>query len=211
MNADWSNWEHRLLWVLLTLSTTFSNALAFQVTQTGIPLPPMEQPTERQVGDRWVQLKNGSETIETELISSTYATHTFKNSDECTVTRRKGTRFTPYISWICPSGNGTNTVEKNGDPWPLELGKEWAYDVNGKDGDGAQWSYELECEVEDTAVVESALGIHNTYRIGCRHKWGVQTIYLAPSLGEQVYFVSEEGENVVTYEVLEIDKAVVGD
>ena len=140
----------------------------------------MQQPVVRHVGDRWVQLRNGVDEVETRLISETYATHTFRNTDECTVTRRKGTRFTPYVSWICPSGNGTNTVTKNGNPWPLEVGKEWSYDVSGKDGDGAQWSYELECEVEDTAIVETALGVHNTYRVACSHKWGTQTIYMAP-------------------------------
>ena len=171
----------------------------------------MQQPVVRHVGDRWVQLRNGVDEVETRLISETYATHTFRNTDECTVTRRKGTRFTPYVSWICPSGNGTNTVTKNGNPWPLEVGKEWSYDVSGKDGDGAQWSYELECEVEDTAIVETALGVHNTYRVACSHKWGTQTIYMAPSLGEQVYFVSEEGDNKVTYEVIEMEKTLVKD
>ena len=138
---------------LLVAGGFVTQAFGFEVTQTGVPLPPMQQPAERQVGDRWVQLKNGADTIETRLVSETYATHIFGNTDDCTVTRRKGTRFTPYVSWICPSGSGTNTVTKNGNPWPLEVGKEWGYDVNGKAGDGAQWSYELECEVDDTAIV----------------------------------------------------------
>ena len=196
-----------VLFALLSPVVSLPGAFGFEVTQTGVPLPPMEQPATRQVGDRWVQLKNGADKIETRLVSETYATHIFENTDDCTVTRRKGTRFTPYVSWICPSGNGTNTVTKNGNAWPLEVGKEWGYDVSGKADDGAQWSYELECEVEDTAIVKTALGVHNTYRVSCSHKWGTQTIYLSPGLGEQVYFVSEEGDNVVTYEVIEMEKA----
>ena len=206
MSLDWKGLKQSFFWGFVLLCAPVFAAFSFEVTQTGISLAPMEKPVERQVGDRWVQLKNGAETIETELVSETYATHTFRNTDDCIVTRRKGTRFTPYVSWICPSGNGTNTVTKNGNPWPLEVGKEWSYDVNGKDGDGAQWSYELECEVEDTAIVESRLGVYNTYRVLCTHKWGTQTIYMAPSLGEQVYFLSQEGENVVTYEVTEMEK-----
>ena len=207
MRLERKSWR-RMVLLGLGLAGLFSTqVLAFDVVQTGVALAPMPHPLSRAVGDRWVQLRNDVETVETRLISATYATHTFENTDKCVVTRRKGTRFTPYISWICPSGNGSNTVTNNGSPWPLELGKQWSYAVNGKDGDGAQWSYDLDCQATDTATVVSALGTNDTYVVTCSHKWGTQTVYIAPSLGEQVYFILEEGEKSVTYEVVEIDKS----
>ena len=100
-------------------------------------------------------------------------------------------------------------VTKTSNSWPLVVGKEWRYAVSGNDGDGAQWSYELDCEVEDTAIFESSLGTNNTYVVSCSHKWGTQTIYIAPSPGEQVTFVLKVGKNFVTYEVLGIEKMPV--
>ena len=44
---------------------------AFEVTQMGLTLAPTYQPAEWQVGERWVQLRNGGETIETTLVSET--------------------------------------------------------------------------------------------------------------------------------------------
>lgn len=168
--------------VLVSVSLVACNAWAdLEVLQTGIQMAPAERPTDPSVGSVWRALKDGKPYSVT-TTSVTDATETLEDSDGCTWTRPKGF-YAPSIEWAnCGGGDGSASVSLSGEIFPLQVGKSWSYEV-----DGGNWRTSRDCEVEDTARVNTAIGENDTFKIVCTDKWNTRTRYYSPKLGTSVF------------------------
>lgn len=174
----------RLIAVMFT-ALTVTNAFAeLVVLKEGIgPLPPMTKPPIKEPGFVSKSLKDGKP-YESTLVSRSDGMESWKNSEGCEWTRSEVSSFSPAISWSNCNGNtGTASVSADGNPWPLELEREWSYSV-----DGGSWSTDRDCEVDDTVRVSTGLGEIDTFKVVCSDKWNTRTWYISPALKKSVYF-----------------------
>ena len=177
--------------VLAAYQTT--GAQAAQEAQVTAQLPPMQRP-ERNVGFKRVTLKDGKE-VDTTLVAKTADTESWQRSDGCSWTRPT-TGFAPSVKWSgCASNDGTSIVKLvEGDPWPLQVGKEWTYSLRGSNVVGYSWDTKRECEVKEVARIKTKLGEHNTYKVVCTDRWNIRTWYMSPSLKTYVRYIKDHYE-----------------
>jgi len=108
----------------------------------------------------------------------------WKNSEGCKWTRSDTSFFAPATSWAdCDGNTGTAKVTEKNSAWPLKLGHEWSYSV-----DGGDWETDRNCEVTDTIRVSSMLGEHDAYKVVCGDKWNTRTWYISTKLKRLVYY-----------------------
>jgi len=166
----------------LTLIFACNASADLQVIQTGIQLPPADEPAARTVGSIWKGLKDGQPYTAT-LVSETDSTESYEDSAGCTWTRHKGWFIAPATEWAnCEGNTGSATVDLNGSIFPLTVGKSWSYDV-----DGGDWQTARDCEVEDAVRVKTGLGEHDTFKWVCTDKWNTRTRYYSPALQTNVH------------------------
>lgn len=152
-----------------------------EILQAGIQMAPAEKPADRKVGTVWRALKDGSP-YSTTLIKDTGSSDTNEDSEGCSWTKPKGF-YSPSTEWKnCNGSDGTALVSLSGEIFPLQVGKEWSYDV-----DGDNWRTTRNCIVEDTARVKTGIGEHDTFKIVCTDKWNTRTRYYSPKLQTSVF------------------------
>ncbi len=175
--------KSRLLIAALMIALTSSAWAALEILQEGIQLPPTPKPSPREVGHIWKTLKDGKP-FEAKLTKRTESTDEWEDSDGCQFTKLPDIRFSPAIAWKnCGGNDGTATVTPKRDPWPMQIGNKWSFDV-----DGGEWRYERTCKVEDAVRVRIALGEYDTFKIVCDDKWNTRTWYYSPGRGEAVHY-----------------------
>ena len=176
---------------------------AMPAEQAGPQLPPMQRP-ERNVGFKWVGLKNGKE-VDLTLVAKTANTESWQMSDGCSWTRPNTDPFAPSVKWSgCANNDGTSVVKLlGGDPWPLQVGKKWTYSLRGSNVTGGSWDTNRECEVKGVARIKTKLGEHDTYKVVCTVPWGTRTWYMSPSLKTSVrYIYDHDRRGRTVYELI---------
>ena len=153
-------------------------------------LAPMPKP-EREIGYKWVGLKNGKPYWRT-LVSETAETLAWETSEGCSFTNSGKTTFglgDPWLKWsgCSPWADGTQTFSLDGEIWPLEVGKKWRYSLSGSNVRGDSWSAERTCEIPGTARIATGIGVHDTYKVVCKDPWNTGTYYMSPALETIVY------------------------
>ena len=161
-----------------------------QAAEVTAQLPPMQKP-ERNVGFKWVSLKDGKEVVFT-LVAKTADRESWQRSDGCSWTK-PNTGFAPAVKWSgCASNDGTSVVNLlEGNPWPLQVGKKWTYSLRGSNVVGYSWDDKRHCEVKGVARIKTKLGEHDTYKVVCTDPWQTRTWYMSPSLKAGVRYIKD--------------------
>lgn len=161
---------------------------ACAATKEGPALAPMSEP-ELEVGHKWYALRDGRKYVQT-LIAQTTETHSWKDNEGCVWSSlREG--FAPTLAWsnCVYSEGGVQSVVRQGQVWPLEVGRTWTYKFSGGDLHGNDWSGTRECEVQNTVRIGTVLGEHDTYKVVCTDLWNTRTWYVSPTLQSVVHYV----------------------
>ena len=121
--------------------------------------------------------------------------------------------------------DSTQVVERQGDPWPLQVGKSWRYTASDKKtyfsgGEvfgsldtgnrvlSRSKSLESECRVESEVRVEISAGAFDTYKVVCTYRKLKKTWYISPSLeGVVMHIVDPDSWETRQYERIELDTA----
>jgi hypothetical protein len=94
--------------------------------------------------------------------------------------------FSPTWEWKgCggDGGDGHQEASKEGDIWPLQVGKMETYQVQGKD-EKYTWQTTRTCEVKDAVMLTVAESQHPTYEVVCADKYSTRTWYISPEMGQ---------------------------
>lgn len=161
---------------------------ACATTQEGPALPPMSEP-ELEIGHQWYALRDGRKYVQT-LIAQTTETRSWRDNEGCTWSSlREG--FAPTLAWskCANSEGGVQSVVREGQAWPLEVGKTWMYKFSGGDLHGNDWNGTRKCEVPSTVRIGTILGEHDTYKVVCTDVWNTRTWYVSPALQNIVHYV----------------------
>lgn len=161
---------------------------ACATTQEGPALPPMSEP-ELEIGHQWYALRDGRKYVQT-LIAQTTETRSWRDNEGCTWSSlREG--FAPTLAWsnCANSEGGVQSVVREGQAWPLEVGKTWMYKFSGGDLHGNDWNGTRKCEVPSTVRIGTILGEHDTYKVVCTDVWNTRTWYVSPALQNVVHYV----------------------
>lgn len=165
----------------LTLVFTCNAWAELEILQSGIQLESADKPTPRSVGSVWTGMRDGQPFSST-IVSETDSTRTYEDSTGCTWTRSKDFSA-PATSWAnCGGKEGTAIVRPDGETFPLSVGKEWSYGV-----DGGNWRTDRDCEVEDAVRLKTGIGEHDAFKIVCTDKWTTRTRYYSPKLQTNVF------------------------
>lgn len=132
----------------------------------------------------------GDAKVINELVSMDGDLVTYKqiggNNDGCSWVEKDP--FGPSLSWeSCGETNGTQEYTKEGDIWPLEVGKTESYAVKGTNGTDS-WQTTRRCEVKSTVMVVLGEKQVPTYEVICTDKWNTRTWYMSPELGQAVKY-----------------------
>ena len=149
--------------------------------------PPSDQWAMAPVGTTWAGVRNG-EPVTFTLVSRVDGIETV-NFGDCTFTRWEGDPFAPVLSWNECSGNtGSREVSRDGDVFPLEVGKRWEYKEDGRSSNGNEWTNTRECKVTGTGAWTLNGKPVSTYEVSCRDRWRTRDFSVVPAAGTVVQF-----------------------
>lgn len=145
----------------------------------------------------------GDTKVMTELISVQGDLATYKTiggrDDGCSYVNKDW--FGPSVTFEnCGGETGSQEYTKEGDIWPLEVGKTETYAVKGSNGDST-WQTTRKCEVKDTVMVVLGDKQLPTYEVVCTDKWNTRAWYVSPDLGQAIKYkrYKKDGALVADY------------
>lgn len=112
---------------------------------------------------------------------------TVENSDGCSFVSAE---FAPSQSWQnCEQfADGGHTYTKEGEIFPLEVGKTMSFPLKGNNVDGDSWETTRVCTVEGTARVTVPAGTFDTYHVTCNDRFTNRDHFVSPEVGTTVLF-----------------------
>lgn len=91
--------------------------------------------------------------------------------------------FAPAESFEnCRGNSGTQKISKEGDIWPLAVGKTVSYKVTGENDKGNNWKTTRRCEVKDAVMVSIQEKPYAAYEVICKDSWSTAKWYVSPDL-----------------------------
>ncbi len=177
-----------LLQFLLLCCISF-NALALTELESIDHLAPMPGPDKRNIGWEWHFTDQDGKPGFMRKVDGDDLEATYTRTDGCRWTRSTS-GFAPAISWSgCPS-SGTSSVELvKGKIWPLDTGQTFQYRIRGNSSLLPKaWSSSRSCEVTGQVRIEIRSGIHDTFKVVCKERWGTRTWWLSPEVGTAVAY-----------------------
>jgi len=153
--------------------------------EAAVSLEPMAKPASLEAERKWT----GSDTALEKLVSSEggMMTWTQVEGPDAGCSWTNDGWFAPASKWSNCNGSGSATAQKEGNIWPLEVGKTESYDVKGQ-GDGSSWQTTRDCEVKAAVLVTIGEKELPVYEVACEDKWRVRTWYVSPELQQVVRF-----------------------
>ena len=133
---------------------------------------------------------DGDTKVMTELVSLQDDLATYKmiggKDDGCSYSNKDW--FGPSLTYEnCGGESGSQQYTKDGDIWPLAVGKTEKYAVKGSNGKDT-WETTRRCEVRSTVAVVIGEKQLPSYEVVCTDKWNTRTWYVSPELGQTVKY-----------------------
>jgi hypothetical protein len=153
--------------------------------EAAVTLEPMPRPVSLPTELKWT----GSDPAVEQLISTANGMATWKQVEgsEAGCTWTNDGWFAPASQWSDCDGSGSATAKKEGDIWPLEVGKTESYEVKGQDGSDS-WQTTRTCIVKAAVLVTVGERELPAYEVACEDKWRVRTWYISPELQRAVRY-----------------------
>lgn len=171
-------------------------------------LQPMEQPPTPNVGYTLVSLLDGNKDYRSEVVAHDADTVSWKSTTGCEWTVLES-GFSPSVRWKnCGGSTGAHRVELTTEsPWPLAVGKTWAFAFSGGDQRGSTWDDTQTCEVVGTASITAPIGTYDTFKVVCDSSWQRHTRYVSPELMAPLIYLrhSKYRNQTERYELIRIE------
>lgn len=150
------------------------------VRDTNVSLLSLDKP-ELSVGDNYTYYRNGSkETLTVTAEKADGFVFSVTEGDDVGCVTEGAGFISPETKWSdCGGSNGTQTITKTGEIWPLKVGKIMTFDVNGTDGKDT-WSTTRNCVVEGVAMVTLGTKTIPTYEVVCKDTSNTRTWFYSP-------------------------------
>lgn len=169
-------------------------------------LEPMARPAELQAGTIFEVTRDG-EPLTFKVTMAEGELYRQESSDGCTWTDDGW--FMPSTAYAnCDGETGTQKVELNGSPWPLQVGNTFSYKASGSNSKGNSWQTVRKCSVTETVGVTVPAGDFDTFKVVCSDDWRTRTYYVSPRVGTPILITNRHRERgtVETYELAEGNK-----
>ncbi|MEQ8286261.1 hypothetical protein [Thalassospira sp.] len=174
------------------------------VRDTNVNLLSLAKPS-LSVGDSYTYYRNGDK--ETQTITAENAdgfVFTVTEGDDIGCVTEGAGDINPETKWTnCGGSNGTQTITKTGDIWPLKVGNTMTYDITGADDKGT-WSATRNCVVDGIAMVTLGTKTVPTYEVVCKDASNTRTWFYSPDNKWPIKFTKVHKKRGLT-ENFEID------
>ena len=171
------------------------------------PLAPMDGPGMRDIGWQWHYVDANGEPGYMEKVAGDDVSASYERTDGCHWTRPiKG--FAPASEWSdCPSTGKANVSFTKGDIWPLTVGAEFTWRIQGKSNlIGRAWKSGRSCTVLPSVRIRTVLGEDDVHKLYCKERWGTRTWWLSPKVGTAIAYRQTSRRGVVLQEMTHIKK-----
>ena len=169
------------------------------------PLAPMDGPGDRDIGWQWHYVDANGEPGYREKVAGDEFSASYERTDGCHWTRSiKG--FAPASEWSdCPSTGKATVSFTEGDIWPLTVGAEFTWRIQGKSNlIGRVWKSGRSCTVLPSVRIKTVLGENDVHKLHCKERWGTRTWWLSPKVGTAIAYRQSSRRGVIMQEMTHI-------
>ena len=176
-------------WLLALFGLVSHSVLALTELAPIESLPPIPAVGYRGVGWEWHYIDQDGKPGHMRKVAGTSDTASYIRSDGCKWTRPI-LGFAPAIAWDnCPSSGKSEVKLIAGKIWPLKLGNTFAYQIQGASSLFSKvWKAKRKCKVDSQVKIQTVSGIHDTFKLVCKERWGTRTWWLSPKVGTAVAY-----------------------